>query len=85
MKLFASAHCVLQYALSEVTKIYPPLKLKVFVDDITALLMAKKEEVAEMAKKVLKRLTEEVAKKGLTLSVNENGKEGKSKMIVSCG
>ena len=26
---------VLQYALSEVTKIYPPLKLRVFVDDIT--------------------------------------------------
>ena len=27
---------VLQDALSEVTKIYPPLKLRVFVDDITA-------------------------------------------------
>ena len=30
---------VLQDAFSEVTQIYPPLKLRVFVDDITALLM----------------------------------------------
>ena len=41
-----------------------------------------------MAKKVTKRLREEVEKKGprfqLT-SVTENGKEGKSKMIASCG
>ena len=32
---------VLQGALSEVTNIYPPLKLRVFVDEITALLMEK--------------------------------------------
>ena len=41
---------VLQDALSEVTKIYPLLKLRVFVDDITALLMGKNEEVAENGK-----------------------------------
>ena len=35
---------VLQDALSEVTKIYPPLKLRVFVDDITALLKGKTEK-----------------------------------------
>ena len=34
---------VLQDALSEVTKIYPPLKLRVLVDDITALLMWKRK------------------------------------------
>ena len=45
-------------------KIYPPLKLRVFVDDTTALLMEKNKEVAEMAKKVMKRLREEVEKKG---------------------
>ena len=45
---------VLQDALSEVTKIYPSLKLWVVVDDLTALLMEKKREVAEMAKKVMK-------------------------------
>ena len=43
------------------------------------------KEVAEMAKKVMKKLTEEVEKKGLKLSVTENGKEGRSKMIASCG
>ena len=41
---------VLQDALSEVTKIYPPLKLSIFVDDITALLREKHKVVAEMAK-----------------------------------
>ena len=38
---------MLQDALREVTNIYPPLKLKVFVDDITTLLMGKNREVAE--------------------------------------
>ena len=36
-------------------------------------------------KKVMKKLNEEVEKKGLKLTVNENGKEEKSKMIASCG
>ena len=40
--------------------------------------------MAEMAKKVMKKL-KEVEKKGLKLSVTENGKEGKSKMIASFG
>ena len=44
------------------------------MDDITALLMEKNKVVAEMAKKVIKRLREEVEKKGLKLPVNENGK-----------
>ena len=76
---------VLQNALSEVTKIYAPLKLRVFVDDITALVKGRNKEVAETAKKVMKNLKEEVEKKGVKLSVTENGKEGKSKMIASCG
>ena len=75
---------VLQDALSEVTNIYPPLKLRVFVDDLTALLMGKNREVAEMAKKVMKKL-KEVGEKGLKLSATNNGKEGKNKMIASCG
>ena len=54
---------VLQDALSEVTKFYPPLKLSVFVDDITALLMRKNMEVAETAKKVMRKLREEFEKK----------------------
>ena len=55
------------------------------MDDITALRKGKNREVAEMEKKVMKKLTEEVERKGLKLSVTENGKEGKSKMIASCG
>ena len=38
-----------------------------------------------MAKNVMKKLKEEVEKQGQKLSVTENGKEGKSKMIASCG
>ena len=33
----------------------------------------------------MKKLKEEVEKKGLKLSVTENGQEGKSKTIASCG
>ena len=61
------------------------MKLKVFVDDITALVKRKNKEVAEMSKKVMKKLKEEVPKKGLKWSVTENGKEGKSKTTASCG
>ena len=42
---------VLQDALSDVTKIYPPLKLRVFVGDITALLMEKKQRSGGNGKK----------------------------------
>ena len=76
---------VLQHALRQVTKVYPPLKLMVFVDDITALLRRKNKAAAEMAKKVMKILKEEVERKGLKLSVTGDGKEGKSKIIASCG
>ena len=48
-------------------------------------MKGKNKEVSEMAKYVMKKLKEEVEKKGLKLSVTENGKEGKSKMISSCG
>ena len=37
-------------------KIHPQLKLRVFVDDLTALLRGKNKEVAVMAKKVVKKL-----------------------------
>ena len=40
--------------------------------------------MVEMAEKVMKKLKEEVEKKG-KLSITENGKEGKNKMIASCG
>ena len=76
---------VLQDALSEVAKIYPPLKLTVFEDDIPAPLKGRNKELVEMAGKVMRKLKEEVEEKGLKLSITETGKEGKSQMIASCG
>ena len=38
-----------------------------------------------MANKVMKKLKEEVEKEGLKVFVTENSKEGKNKMIASCG
>ena len=75
---------VLQDALSEVTQNYPPLRLR-FVDDVTALLMGRNQDLVEKTGKVMRKLIEEVEEKGLKLSITENGKEGKSKMIASCG
>ena len=45
---------LLQDALSEVTKNYPLLKLRVFVGDITAFMNGINKELGEMAEKVLK-------------------------------
>ena len=47
------------------------------MDDITALVKGGNKQVAEMAKKVMKKRKEEVEKKGLKLSVTENGEEGR--------
>ena len=46
----------LQDALSEVTNFYPPLKLRVFVGDITALVKGRDKETVEVAEKVLRKL-----------------------------
>ena len=42
---------VLQDALSEVTKNYLSLKLRVFVDDITAFMNGRNKELVEMTQK----------------------------------
>ena len=39
-------HIVLQDALSEVMKVYPPLKLKLFVEDVTAFMEGRNKEFA---------------------------------------
>ena len=61
----------------------PSLKLRVFVDDITAIVKGKIWKWRKWQKK-MKKLKEEVEKKGLKLSATENGKEGKSKMTACC-
>ena len=55
---------LLQDALSEVTKFYPPLKLRVFLNDITAMLKGRNKELVELAEKVLNNLKEEVEGEG---------------------
>ena len=55
------------------------------MDDITTLVKGRNKDVTEMVKKVMKKLKEEVGEKDVKLSVTEKGKEGKSKMIASCG
>ena len=68
---------VLQDALSEVTKKLPSIEVVGFLrDDITALLMEKNKEVAGMTKNAMKKLKKEVERKGLKMSVTEDGKEG---------
>ena len=68
-----------QDALSEVTKFYPPLQLRVFVDDITAFLMGKNEEMAEMAKQVMQRLREEVGKNASNCQSMRMGKKERAR------
>ena len=47
---------VLQDALSEATKIFPPLKFRVFVDDITTFMHGRNKELVHMAETVVKKL-----------------------------
>ena len=47
---------VLQDALSEVTQIFPPLKLLVFEADITAFMNGRNKELVEMAEKVFQEV-----------------------------
>ena len=44
--------------MSEVTKVYPPLTLRVFVDDIKAYMNVVNKELAETAEKVLEEVEE---------------------------
>ena len=61
---------VLQDALTEVMKVHPPLKLKVF-DDIHSFCRRTNEELSGSAEKVLKSIRSEIDEKGLRLSITE--------------
>ena len=54
-------------------KLYPPMKLKVFVDDITAFLEGRSKESPEIAEMVTRAMRMEMAEKGLKLSVPGKG------------
>ena len=62
---------VLHDVLSKVTNIYPLLKLRVFVDDITAFMNGRNKELVETAEMVLRRLKREVKEKGSKLTITE--------------
>ena len=55
---------VLQDALSEVKKVYPPLKLRGFVDDVKAFMEGRNKELPGIAEKVLKAMRMEVEGEG---------------------
>ena len=74
---------VLQDALSDVTKIHPPLKLTVFVDDITAFCDGEKQrEVADMVQKVMEELKKRWKEKQIQI-VSDRRWEG-NKMRDDC-
>ena len=58
VELLAPAHCAPGRA-ERGYKFYPPLKLRVFVDDITVFLIGRNKEFVEMAEEVLERLERE--------------------------
>ena len=68
-------------ALSEVTKVYPPLKLKVFVNDKKTFTNGWSKELLEMPEKVPKKL--KVEKRHLKLSVIKGREDGKKKTFTS--
>ena len=69
---------VLQNALGEVIKFYLPLKLRMFVDDITVFMNGGTRSWWRWQRSFLKKLKREVEKNGLTLSIIEGGKEQSS-------
>ena len=70
---------VLQDALSEVVKVHPPTKLKVFVDNITACLEVRNIELPEIAETLLK--TRKGSEGNASEAVDHGGKEGKNRSL----
>ena len=63
-------------------RVYPPMKLKDFVDDITACQEVRNKELPKVAEKVPRTLRTEVEEMGLESSITEGGQEGKSKVMA---
>ena len=66
-------------------KVYPLLKLRVSVDDITSFMEGRIKELPGIAEKVLKAMRLEVEEKSLKLSITEAGRDGKCNVVASCG
>ena len=65
---------VLEDALSEVMKVYPPLKLKAFVDDISAIMGGQKQGVARYCGKGADVDKEGGSREGIKVVDPERGK-----------
>ena len=64
---------VLQDALSKMVKVFPPLKLKVFVEDITAFMEGRYNELAGTAEKVSMSIKGKAEENCFKLSNTEGG------------
>ena len=78
---FLPLRTVLQDALGEVMKVYPPLlKSNVFVD-ITAFMEGRNLELAGNAEAVLRAMRREVEEQGLQLSITEGERKGRARSL----
>ena len=65
---------MLQDAFTKMMMVYPLVKLKVFVDDITAPMEGRIKKLPSTAKKVSKALMMEVEERGFKLPITEGEK-----------
>ena len=65
---------VLQDAISEVMTVKTPMRVKVFVYDITIRVTEQSEDSPEIACKVLKKVNKEIGRTGFKLSIDAGGK-----------
>ena len=63
-----------QDALSAVTSVFPPMKVKVFVDDLTISHEGRYMGLPKVVGQVFNSVMKEVETKGMQLSSAENGK-----------
>ena len=73
---------VLQDAMSEVTKVYPPPQLRVSVDDLTAFVNGRNKELMEMAKKGFEDAEEREREERLQLSITGFRECSKKERVV---
>ena len=64
-------------------KVYPPLELKVFVDDLKLHFVENESRRIEAVPKVIEKPESKIRTAKVELSLTEEGKEGKSKLAAS--
>ena len=74
---------LLEEALREALKVYPSMKIKIFVDDIKMCLLGQNTELPKIIEEVPTQLKEESGKVGLFVSLTVRKKAGNSNMTAS--